>query len=160
MTPCLIWVLITEPLLYQSHSDACMKTTMWIPGFPNLSCRLGPLSTWMEQRFLLPWLPFLLHRWMELIWMLDNLSLLCKFDSKQIWSDSKWNWLIKGSFTTISGHFLAICMFIFHKTEIRMVILRCLTGLNLNWFKSYDTKCKYFNFHQTFVFLTFLPFVS
>jgi hypothetical protein len=32
--------------------------------------------------------------------------------------------------------FFAIWMFIFHKTEIQTVILRSLTGLNLNWFKS------------------------
>ena len=33
-------------------------------------------------------------------------------------------------------------MFIFHKTEIKTIILRCLTSLNLNWYKSYDTNCK------------------
>ena len=38
--------------------------------------------------------------------------------------------------------FFAICMFIFHKTEVQTVILKCLTGLNLDWFKSYDTKRK------------------
>ena len=38
--------------------------------------------------------------------------------------------------------FFANCMLIFHKIEIQMVILRCLTSLNLNWYKSYDTKCK------------------
>ena len=38
--------------------------------------------------------------------------------------------------------FFANYMFIFHKTEIQMVILRCLTSLNLNWYKSYDTKHK------------------
>ena len=31
---------------------------------------------------------------------------------------------------------------IFQITEIQMVILRCLTSLNLNWYKSYDTKCR------------------
>jgi hypothetical protein len=41
---------------------------------------------------------------------------------------------------TFSGHFLAIRMFIFHKTEVLTVILRCLTGLTYYWFKSYDTK--------------------
>ena len=35
---------------------------------------------------------------------------------------------------------------IFHKTEVQTVILRCLTGLNSDWFKGYDTKCKYFHF--------------
>ena len=42
---------------------------------------------------------------------------------------------------TVSGHFFAICVFIFHKTEVQTVILRCLTGLNLNWFKSYGLRC-------------------
>ena len=37
-------------------------------------------------------------------------------------------------------------MFIFHKTEIQTVILRCLTSLNLNWYKSYDTEGKNTNF--------------
>ena len=37
-------------------------------------------------------------------------------------------------------------MFIFHKTEVLTVILRCLTGLTYYWFKSYDTKRKYFYF--------------
>ena len=43
--------------------------------------------------------------------------------------------------TTISGHFFAICMFIFHKTEVQTVILRCSTCLNLNWFKIYGLRC-------------------
>ena len=42
-----------------------------------------------------------------------------------LYSDSKWNWLINGHFTTISGHFFANCMFIFHKTEVQTMILRC-----------------------------------
>ena len=40
--------------------------------------------------------------------------------------------------------FFVICMFIFHKTEFQTVILRSLTGLDSDWFKNYDTKCKYF----------------
>ena len=43
--------------------------------------------------------------------------------------------------TTISGHFLAKGMLIFHKTEVQTVILRCLTGLNINWFKNYGLRC-------------------
>ena len=31
----------------------------------------------------------------------------------------------------------------FHKTEVHRVILRCWTGLNLHWFKSYDTNEKH-----------------
>ena len=38
---------------------------------------------------------------------------------------------------TISSHFFAIYINIFHKTEIQTVILRCLVSLNLNWIKSY-----------------------
>ena len=37
-------------------------------------------------------------------------------------------------------------MSIFHKTEIKTVILRCLMSVNLNWYKSYDTECKNTNF--------------
>ena len=37
--------------------------------------------------------------------------------------------------------FFAFCMVIFHKTEIQTVILRCLTSLNLNWFKSNGLRC-------------------
>jgi hypothetical protein len=33
-------------------------------------------------------------------------------------------------------------MFIFHKTEIQTVILRCLTSLNYNWYKSYAKRYK------------------
>ena len=33
---------------------------------------------------------------------------------------------------TISGHFFANYIKIFHKTEVLMVILMCLLGLNLN----------------------------
>ena len=43
-------------------------------------------------------------------------------------------------YSIISGHFSPNCMFIFHKNEVQTVILRCLMSLNLNWFKSYDTK--------------------
>ena len=48
-----------------------------------------------------------------------------------------------GHFTTISGHFFANCMFIFHKTEVQMVILRCLTGLHLDWFRHYGLRCRW-----------------
>ena len=45
--------------------------------------------------------------------------------------------LINDCCTTISDHFFANCMFIFHKTEVQTVIFRCLMGLNLDWFKIY-----------------------
>ena len=48
----------------------------------------------------------------------------------------------KWSFYIISGHLFANCVLIFHKTEVQTVILRGLTSLNLNWYNSYDTKCK------------------
>ena len=50
-------------------------------------------------------------------------------------------WFENDHCRTISGHFLAVCMFIFHKTEVQTVILKCLTGLNLDWFKSYGLRC-------------------
>ena len=43
---------------------------------------------------------------------------------------------------TITGHFFANYMLIFYKTEFQAVIFRCLTSLNPNWYKSYDTKRK------------------
>ena len=69
--------------------------------------------------------------------------------------------------TNFSGHFLAICMFIFHKTDVVMIILRCLIGLAYDWFKSYDTKRRYFHFFlfcnfvqkQTFAYFVFFAFL-
>ena len=46
----------------------------------------------------------------------------------------------KWTFSTISDHFCANYMKIFHTTEIQTVILRCLGHLNLNWIKSYNIK--------------------
>ena len=48
---------------------------------------------------------------------------------------------INGRCRTISGHFFANCINIFHKTEVQTVILMCLMSQNLNLFKRYDTKC-------------------
>ena len=45
--------------------------------------------------------------------------------------------LINGRFTTISSHFFANYMNIFHKTEVQTIILTCWTSLYLkilNWF--------------------------
>ena len=44
--------------------------------------------------------------------------------------------------TTISSHFFANYMNIFHKIEVQMVIFRCWRGPYPNWFKSYDTIAK------------------
>ena len=49
-------------------------------------------------------------------------------------------WLTNGHFITISGHFFANYIKIFHKTEIQTVILRCLVCLNPDWIKSNDIK--------------------
>ena len=40
-------------------------------------------------------------------------------------------------------------MTIFHKTEVQMVILRCLVGLNVIWFKSYEKYAKMQKTHKT-----------
>ena len=66
--------------------------------------------------------------------------------SYELNSVSKWMSLINDSCTTISGHSIVNYINIFNKTEVLTVILRCLMCLNVNWFKSYDTKCKYFYF--------------
>ena len=44
-------------------------------------------------------------------------------------------------YTTISGHFFAMFMFIFHKNQVQRVILICIMVLNFNWFKIYGLKC-------------------
>ena len=68
------------------------------------------------------------------------------FDSL-IKSDPKQMLLLNDCYKTVSGHFFAISMFIFHKTEVQRVNLRCLTDINPNLLKIYDTKSKYFLFH-------------
>ena len=50
------------------------------------------------------------------------------------------NWLVNGRSMTISSRFFANSINIFQKTEVQTVILKCLTGLNPNWYKSYDHK--------------------
>ena len=45
-----------------------------------------------------------------------------------------------------SGHFFAICVFIFHKPESQTVILVYSTALNPNLLKSYDKKSNFFHF--------------
>ena len=60
-----------------------------------------------------------------------------------IYSESKRMTITNADFTTISGHFSANCMFIFHKKEVQTVILRCLKGLNIDWFKNYGLRCKW-----------------
>ena len=56
--------------------------------------------------------------------------------------------LIDGCLQTISSHFFAKYMNMFHKTDVQTIIFRSWTSLKLNWFKSYDTnvrkvkKCK------------------
>ena len=42
--------------------------------------------------------------------------------------------------------FFGTCIFIFHKTQVQMVILRCFTCLDIDHFKNYDTKCKFIHF--------------
>ena len=43
---------------------------------------------------------------------------------------------------TIFGHFFANHIKIFHMTEVQTVILKCLTDLNLLWYKTYDQNAK------------------
>ena len=69
--------------------------------------------------------------------------------------------LSNGRFMNISTQVFAIYRHIFHKTEIRTVILRCLKGLNLDLFKSYDTKRKFFCFQLFSIMLSlFLHFLN
>ena len=65
-----------------------------------------------------------------------------------------------------SDHFY---LFFLQPKNWSSVILRCWTGLKLNWFKSYDTKHKYFCFSffflfwfgkKLFIFVMFFAFFS
>ena len=96
-------------------------------------------------------LSFTKLRFLQSFWGIEHVKTL--IGSKAMVSDvtlvpvqvrhipKKWQ-LINCHFYTIFGHSFANYMVIFLKTEIQIVILRCLTSLNLNWYKSYDTKCK------------------
>ena len=81
----------------------------------------------------------------------------CFYDMYVIKTDPKRMLLFNNCYKTVSGHFFAICIFIFHKTEVQTVILRCLMGLDLNWFKSYGLKCSK---TQIFSFLFFCDSVQ
>ena len=56
---------------------------------------------------------------------------------------SKVSRLIDCRFTAISSQISTIYIINFHKTEVQTVILRCWTGVHLNWFKSYDKNEKH-----------------
>ena len=74
--------------------------------------------------------PKLLHELFELFHIV-----LCVKKQTNLWV---------GQFTTLSGHFLANCINIFHKIELQTIILMCLTCLNLIWIKSYDIRHIFF----------------
>jgi hypothetical protein len=63
--------------------------------------------------------------------------------SAKLYSESKRKTITNAHFMTISGHFSTNCIFIFHKNEVQTVILRCLMGLSLDWFKSYGLRCRW-----------------
>ena len=68
-------------------------------------------------------------------WFTFILIVLCIKKQTNLWV---------GHFTTLSGHFLANYINIFHKIELQTIILMCLTCLNLIWIKSHDIKHIFF----------------
>ena len=56
----------------------------------------------------------------------------------KLWSEMNETTLGVGHFKTVSGHFFASYINIFHKTEVLTVILVCPIYINHNWIKSYD----------------------
>ena len=50
--------------------------------------------------------------------------------------------MTKSVLRTFLAFFFDNYLYIFHKTGVQKVILRCWTGLNFEWFKSYDTNEK------------------
>ena len=65
------------------------------------------------------------------------------FDS-ELEGDSQNLWLKNGRLPTLSSHFFANYMNIFHKTEVQTIIFRCWPGLYLNWYKSYEKNTQIF----------------
>ena len=73
---------------------------------------------------------------------LDVRRYFCQKPKKAIVkTDQKRMLLLDNCYNIVSGHFFAICIVIFHKTEVQTVILKYLTGLNCNSFKSYGLRC-------------------
>ena len=60
------------------------------------------------------------------------------FQITYLYSDSIQMIICVFQYSTTSDHFFTNCMFIFYKIEVQTVILRCLTGLNLE-FVRYDS---------------------
>ena len=90
--------------------------------------------------------------WKTMVLIRHIVTRMVKTIHNLIEPDAQNLWLINGRFPTISNHFSTNYKNIFHKTEFQTVILRCWLGLNPNWFKSYEIKCKYFCFHFFFQF--------
>ena len=63
-----------------------------------------------------------------------------------VWCIKNRSYLWVGHFMTLTGHFFANYINIFHKIELPTIILMCLTCLNLIWIKSYDIKHIFFHF--------------
>ena len=76
---------------------------------------------------------------MQVLW--DNCFYLNKDVSKLKWTYWLWHY-----FTTISGHFFANYINIFHKTEVPTNILRCQLFLNLNLGQSISDVVKFSRF--------------
>ena len=78
-------------------------------------------------------------------WTCVNHNWFKSYDKKRKWGEKHAALLyFKSSrFTTISSHFFNNYLYIFHKTVVQMVILRCWTGRDHNWLKSYDKKRKW-----------------
>ena len=74
----------------------------------------------------------MIHSWGRSFWQKDNLVTFILFELCLLW------YLAQSQIWCTT-----LYISIFHKTEVLTVILRCWTGLNHNWFKSYDTKRKW-----------------
>ena len=75
----------------------------------------------------------------DIVWCLQKLGIILE---KKVNSDWKWMSLYKWLFYNHFWPFLALCICIFHKTEVQTVILRCWMGLCLVWLKSYAANTK------------------
>ena len=100
---------------------------------PNIFKSLFEQKLWHETQFLSFLFSFNFVRkklknhnsQMAILW--PFLAIFC-----QLKTDRKRMLLLNDCYMTVSGHFFAICMLFFHKTEVQTVILKYWPSLNLN----------------------------
>ena len=117
------------------------QTYLWIGHFTALSVHFLANYINIFHKIELQMIILMFLKCLNLIWIkiynIKHISFISCFFYQFVRKNTKNLWLING-LGTISGHFFANYLTIFHKKEVKTVILRCLVCLNPNWIKSCD----------------------